>query len=59
MKGRLLDLSLGLNRKQRLTLEIDDDFRSGFDKLHVADVDIEIKKFRQKRSLTLTLMPGC
>ncbi len=51
MKGRLLDLSLGLNRKQRLTLEIDDDFRSGFDKLHVADVDIEIKKFRQKRSL--------
>ena len=34
MKGRLLDLSVGLNRKQRLTLEIDGDFRQEFDNLH-------------------------
>lgn len=51
MKGRLLDLSVGLNRKQRLTLEIDGDFRQEFDNLHEADLDIEIKKYRQKRSL--------
>ena len=53
MKGRLLDLSVGLNRKQRLTLEIDGDFRQEFDNLHEADLDIEIKKYRQKRSLVL------
>lgn len=51
MKGHLLDLSVGLNRKQRLTLEIDGDFRQEFDNLHEADLDIEIKKYRQKRSL--------
>ncbi len=51
MKGRLLDLSVGLNRKQRLTLEIDGDFRQEYDKLHDSDLDIEIKKYRKKRSL--------
>lgn len=51
MKGRLLDLSVGLNRKQRLTLEIDSDFRSEFDNLHEIDLDIEIKKHRKRRSL--------
>lgn len=51
MKGRLLDLSVGLNRKQRLTLEIDDDFRGEFDQLHDSELDIEIKKHRKKRSL--------
>ena len=50
MKGRLLDLSVGLNRKQRLTLEIDGDFRDEFDNLHEADLDIEIKKHYQRRS---------
>lgn len=51
MKGRLLDLSVGLNCKQRLTLEIDGDFRSGFDELHEVDLDIEINKHRKRRSL--------
>ena len=33
MKGRLIDLSLGLNRKQRITIEVDRDFREDFDRL--------------------------
>ena len=52
MTGRLLDLSVGLNRKQRLTVEIDGDFRGEFDQLHEAVLDIEIKKHRKKRSLS-------
>ena len=30
MKGRLLDLSFTLNGKQRLVIELDDDFRKDF-----------------------------
>lgn len=51
MKGRLLDLSVGLNRKQRLTLELDSDFRESFEQLREAELDIEIKKHRKRRSL--------
>lgn len=51
MTGRLVDLSFGRNRKQRITVEIDRDFREDFDKLKDAELDIEIKKHRQKRSL--------
>ncbi len=50
MKGRLIDLSL--TRKQRITLEVDIDYREQFDELKDADVEIEIKKFRKKRSLS-------
>ena len=52
MKGRLIDLSFGLNRKQRVTVEVDGDFRGKFDLLKDVDVDVEIKKHRQRRSLT-------
>lgn len=51
MKARLLDLSLGLNRKQRVTLELDEDFRGRFDALHEKEVSLEIKQYREKRSL--------
>ena len=50
MRGRLKDLSFGRGGKQRITLEIDTDFREGFDALSGVDVEITIKKFRQKRS---------
>lgn len=50
MKGRLIDLSFAMNGKQRLTVELDDDFRREFDRLKDADVRIEIKKYRKKRS---------
>lgn len=51
MKGRLVDLSFGLNRKQRVAIELEGDFRDKFDKLKDADIKVEIKKYRKKRSL--------
>lgn len=50
MKGRLIDFSFGYNRKQRVTVELDSDFREGFDALKEADVEVSIKKWRAKRS---------
>ena len=51
MTGRLLDLSRGLNGKQRITLELDGDFRAMFDKLKDKTLDIKIARHREKRSL--------
>lgn len=50
MIGRLIDITFGRNRKQRITLEVDRDFRADFDRLKNAELDIEIKKHREKRS---------
>lgn len=53
MTGRLVDISFSLNRKQRVTLEINGDFREIWDKLHQEPIlDVEIKKHREKRSLS-------
>lgn len=51
MTGRLVDLSMGMNRKQRITVEVNEDFQEQFGKLKDADLDIEIKKRRNRRSL--------
>ena len=51
MRGRLIDISFGVNRKQRVTVEIDGDFRGEYDNLKDKELDVEIKKHRQKRSL--------
>ena len=51
MKGRLVDLTFTLNGKQRLVIELDDDFRQDFAALKDHDVRVEIKKWRKKRSL--------
>ena len=51
MRGRLVDLSIGLNRKQRVTIEVDGDLRSEYERLRESDVSVDLKKFRQKRSL--------
>lgn len=51
MKGRLIDFSLNLaTRKQRVTIELDSDFRTGFDALKDVDVEVGIKKWRARRS---------
>lgn len=50
MTGRLIDLSFGINRKQRITLEIDSDFREQFDRLKDVLLSVEIKQHREKRS---------
>lgn len=51
MKAQIVDFSLSFNRKQRLTVELDGDFRNDFDKLHDKPVDVTIKRYREKRSL--------
>jgi len=51
MRGRLLDLSAGLNRKQRISVEIDEDFAPEYGRLNGSDVSVEIKKYRDRRSL--------
>ena len=51
IRGRLLDLTFGRDGKQRLLIEVDADFRAEFDELHGTDVDVSIKKHRDKRSL--------
>ena len=51
MKGKLLDLAILIGGKQRLTIELDGDFREQFDNLKDCDCDISVKKFKYKRSL--------
>ena len=50
MKGKLIDFSIGYNCKQRITIEIDSDFREGYETLKDAELEIAIKKWRKKRS---------
>lgn len=50
MTGRLLDLTISLDGKQRLTVELDADFRAEFEELHEEAVDLTITKHRVKRS---------
>ena len=49
-KGRLLDLTVSLDGKQRLTIELDADFRAEYEELREADIDLTIKKHRHRRS---------
>lgn len=51
MQSRLIDLTIGLNGKQRLMVELDGDFRQEFDKYKDVDIDLTVKKYRHKRSL--------
>ena len=50
MRGRLIGVDI-TERKQKLTLELDGDFRLQYDELKDGDVTIAIKKFHKKRSL--------
>lgn len=51
MRGRIVDFALSMTGKQRVTFEVDEDFRAKFDALHDHDVDLTVKRFRQRRSL--------
>ena len=51
MRGRLLDLTIGLTGKQRVTIEVDGDLRPDYEKLRETDVSVDLKKFHKKRSL--------
>lgn len=52
MRGRLVDMSIGMNRKYRVTVELDIDYREQFDQLKEKELDIEIKRHRERRSMT-------
>jgi hypothetical protein len=51
MLAKLRDLTLNRDGSQNLTVTVSGDLREMFDQLHEADVDIEIKKHRKRRSL--------
>ena len=51
MKGRLKDLTIGLDGVQNLTIAVLGDFREEFKKLKDHPVDVLIKKHRRLRSL--------
>lgn len=51
MKARLTELTFTLTGKQRLVLELEDDFRQKFAELKGHDVRIEVKRWRKRRSL--------
>lgn len=51
MKAKLVDLTMSFSGKQRLTLELDADFREDYDALHDSTVEVTVKKYRKGRSL--------
>ena len=51
MKAKLVDLLFVSKSKQRLTIDLEGDFRSQFDKLKDVEVNVEIKKWFPGRSL--------
>ena len=51
MKGRLKDLTIGLNGEQNITVSVLGDFREEYRKLNDQPVDVLIKKHRRLRSL--------
>lgn len=52
MQGRITDLNVSIfNSKQKLTLELDGDFRIQYDELKDKEIEVTIKPYRKKRSL--------
>lgn len=50
MTGRIIDISRSLDGKQRITLEVDADFREQYQQLKDQLLDVEIQKHRDKAS---------
>ncbi|KAB0577338.1 hypothetical protein EI53_01880 [Fusobacterium naviforme] len=50
MTGRIIDISRSLDGKQRVTLELDQDFRDQYLQLKDQLLDVEIQKHRDKAS---------
>lgn len=51
MKARIKDYVQTIDRKQILTIVLDGDFSGQYDELKDVDIEIDIKKYRKKRSL--------
>lgn len=50
MRGWLRDLTFGPNGEQHITVTVHKDFREEFEKLKGQELDVDIKKHRDKRS---------
>ena len=50
MKGRIIDYSMSMDGRQRVTLELDTDFREGYEALKEAELEIEIRPWKRRRS---------
>lgn len=50
MLGKLKDLTFGARGEQHITITVTKDFREDYDRLKDQELDIEIKKHREKRS---------
>lgn len=51
MKGSLIDLVIGADGRQRVTIAVDEEIRVLYDALHDGEIEVGIKKYRRKRSL--------
>ena len=51
IKARIVDFSLSLDRKQRVTFELEGDFRGLYEKLRDKIVEITVRRWVEKRSL--------
>ena len=51
MKAKILDFSRSFGGAQRVTFEMEGDFRDTYDTLKDMPVDLTVKKWRDKRSL--------
>ena len=51
MKGRITEMVLSLTGKQRVTLELTEDFREEYDRLKDEEVEVTIGKYHKRRSL--------
>ena len=50
MKGKIIDYSMSFSGRQRITLELETDFREGYEALKESVLEINIRKWRQRRS---------
>lgn len=51
MRAKLIDMSVGLDGRQRITLSLVGDWREALGRLKDEPLDVEIKKHRERRSL--------
>lgn len=51
MRGKLKDLTFGMDGSQNITVTVTEDFRTQFDQLKDDEISVEIKKYRKRRSL--------
>ena len=52
MKARIVDFLVITPERQRITIDLNGDFREVYEKVKGFDIDLQIKKFHGKRSLT-------